>query len=110
MRPEYFFDARMIGNYVYFITQDNVDTVYLEQPVIMDTMNTAKIIRPDIYYFDNPEQNYQFNTITSINLADDDKLMQLMVKAGFEAVFIGIEKPMFWASPAIAVLMPITSP
>ena len=33
------------------------------------------------------------NTEASINLADDEKLMQLMVKAGFEAVFIGIETP-----------------
>ena len=33
------------------------------------------------------------NTEASINLADDERLMQLMVKAGFEAVFIGIESP-----------------
>jgi radical SAM superfamily enzyme YgiQ (UPF0313 family) len=36
---------------------------------------------------------FYFNTEVSINLADDDTLMQLMVKAGFEAVFIGIESP-----------------
>ncbi|KUO59119.1 radical SAM protein [bacterium BRH_c32] len=41
------------------------------------------------------KRNHPFylNTEASINLADDDKLMQLMVKAGFEAVFIGIESP-----------------
>lgn len=33
------------------------------------------------------------NTEASINLADDAELMQLMVQAGFEAVFIGIETP-----------------
>ncbi len=39
------------------------------------------------------KRNHPFylNTEASINLADDEKLMQLMVKAGFEAVFIGIE-------------------
>jgi radical SAM superfamily enzyme YgiQ (UPF0313 family) len=36
---------------------------------------------------------FYFNTEVSINLADDETLMQLMTKAGFEAVFIGIESP-----------------
>lgn len=34
-----------------------------------------------------------FMTETSINLADDPELIALMVKAGFDAVFIGIESP-----------------
>jgi radical SAM superfamily enzyme YgiQ (UPF0313 family) len=34
-----------------------------------------------------------FNTEVSINLADDEKLMQMMVEAGFDMVFIGIETP-----------------
>jgi len=36
---------------------------------------------------------FYFNTEVSINLADDDELLSLMSKAGFEAVFIGIESP-----------------
>lgn len=36
---------------------------------------------------------FTFSTESSINLADDEELMQLMVQAGFDAVFIGIETP-----------------
>lgn len=34
---------------------------------------------------------FRFITEASINLCDDDKLMDLMVKAGFDTVFVGIE-------------------
>ena len=34
-----------------------------------------------------------FNTEVSINLADDPELLRLMVEAGFETVFVGIETP-----------------
>ena len=44
-------------------------------------------------WMEGKKNPFYFNTEVSINLADDDNLMQLMVKAGFEAVFIGIESP-----------------
>jgi len=36
---------------------------------------------------------FSFFTEASINLADDEELMQMMVKAGFRTVFVGIETP-----------------
>ncbi len=36
---------------------------------------------------------FAFHTQASIELSDDEELMRLMVKAGFDAVFIGIETP-----------------
>ena len=41
------------------------------------------------------ENNHPFHFLTeaSVNLADDDELMHMMVKAGFAKVFVGIETP-----------------
>ncbi|MFW6137212.1 MAG: B12-binding domain-containing radical SAM protein [Candidatus Aminicenantaceae bacterium] len=41
------------------------------------------------------KRNYPFDHITeaTINLADDEELLDLMVEAGFESAFIGIETP-----------------
>jgi radical SAM superfamily enzyme YgiQ (UPF0313 family) len=36
---------------------------------------------------------FVFNTQASINLADDENLIRMMVRAGFDTVFIGIETP-----------------
>jgi radical SAM superfamily enzyme YgiQ (UPF0313 family) len=36
---------------------------------------------------------FVFNTQASINLADDEELMDMMVQAGFDCVFVGIESP-----------------
>lgn len=36
---------------------------------------------------------FSFATEASINLSDDEELLKLMVKAGFDTVFIGIETP-----------------
>lgn len=60
-----YFQSRMIGDEIWFITNKN--TRYYAMPQLrMD----SKIIKPDVYYFNNPEDNYQFNTITKLNLND----------------------------------------
>jgi radical SAM superfamily enzyme YgiQ (UPF0313 family) len=44
-------------------------------------------------WMQNHKFPFTFNTETSINLADDEVLMSLMVKTGFNSTFIGIETP-----------------
>jgi hypothetical protein len=39
------------------------------------------------------KKGISFNTETSINLVDDPELLKLMVDAGFDTVFVGIETP-----------------
>jgi len=46
-----------------------------------------------IEWMDQKKYPFTFNTQASINLADDEELMTLMVRAGFDCVFVGIESP-----------------
>ncbi len=45
------------------------------------------------HWMEEHNHPFQFLTEASINLADDEKLMAMMAKAGFNSVFIGIETP-----------------
>jgi uncharacterized secreted protein with C-terminal beta-propeller domain len=63
-------NARMIGSQVYLITTSNLyDYRNPVVPVVREVGSV--VVRPAIYYFDNPELNYAFNTVTSIDLAGD---------------------------------------
>ena len=48
---------------------------------------------PALIQWQKDKRGILFNTEASINLADDEPLVEMMVEAGFDAVFIGIETP-----------------
>jgi radical SAM superfamily enzyme YgiQ (UPF0313 family) len=50
-------------------------------------------ILPAIIDWRQGKVGFDFQTEVSVNLADDSKLMDLMVQAGFNRVFVGIETP-----------------
>ena len=68
----YYFESRMIDDYVYFIAKENIYYYnnYVDVPLIRE--GSKAIISPRIYYFDNPEQNYVFHTVASLDLDDMD--------------------------------------
>ena len=65
----HFRDARMIDNYVYFVTNKNIDYQYPRFPVIME--RAEPLIVPDVFYFDNVERFSNFNTLTAIDIFGD---------------------------------------
>jgi len=64
-------DDNFIGNKKYLMTQ----------------------LLPALIEWRKGKKGIPFNTEASINLADDELLMEMMVEAGFDAVFVGIETP-----------------
>lgn len=65
----YYNSARMIGGIVYLVT---VNDVNIPRPIIplIREQNTV-LVNPPVYYFDNPDQYYNFNTITAIDIFND---------------------------------------
>lgn len=53
----------------------------------------GEVLPAMIDWMERKEYPFYFYTEASIELADDPRLMELMVRAGFEEVFIGIETP-----------------
>ena len=67
----FFVDDNFIGNKRYLKTQ----------------------LLPALAEWRNDKKGIRFNTEASVNLADDRQLMEMMVQAGFDTVFVGIETP-----------------
>ena len=65
----HFRDARMIEDYVYFVTNKNIDYQFPRFPIIAE--NSVPIMTPDAFYFDSMEQFSNFNTLTAIDIFGD---------------------------------------
>jgi radical SAM superfamily enzyme YgiQ (UPF0313 family) len=68
-----------------FIVDDNF---------IGDKKRTKALLREMIAWRERVQPGMGFFTEASVNLADDDELCELMGKAGFKKVFVGIETPL----------------
>jgi radical SAM superfamily enzyme YgiQ (UPF0313 family) len=68
-----------------FIVDDNF---------IGDKHRTKALLREMIAWRERVQPGMGFLTESSINLADDAEMLELMVKAGFKKVFVGLETPM----------------
>ena len=65
----HFMDARMIGDYAYFVTSSYINHQYPRFPVI--TEDSVPIMTPEAFYFDNIGEFSNFNTLTAIDIFGD---------------------------------------
>lgn len=82
----YYHNARMIGNTVYLISIAEVNHY---QPILPLIREDAKIIAsPDVFYFDNPEQYYNFNTVTALDIFEDKLNSETFMMGGAGTIYM----------------------
>jgi inhibitor of cysteine peptidase len=74
----YYQNSRMIGDYIYLITDSYKDINYLAEddevtPIILDDGEELNLGFPDVYYFRIPYNSYKLTTISAINVNDIEK-------------------------------------
>ncbi len=68
----YYFESRMIGDYVYFIAQNYAD---YSGPV-MPFIRGSKMLMPPVYYWDVPDYSYSFYTVASLDVTKGPESLQ----------------------------------
>jgi radical SAM superfamily enzyme YgiQ (UPF0313 family) len=71
----------------------NGQIFFVDDNFISNKGYLKKQLLPALIEWRRGKRGIHFNTEASVNLADDTQLMEMMVEAGFDAVFIGIETP-----------------
>ncbi|MEJ2023507.1 MAG: DUF4070 domain-containing protein [Deltaproteobacteria bacterium] len=69
------------------------DVFFVDDNFIGNKAYLKSHLLPALIQWQKGRKGITFNTEASVNLADDPGLMDMMVEAGFDAVFIGIETP-----------------
>lgn len=65
-----YIDARMVGSLVYLVTQEQIYP-YRDYPVVVPVLREGSqtVLQPDVWYFDHPEYQYSFTTVTALDAA-----------------------------------------
>jgi radical SAM superfamily enzyme YgiQ (UPF0313 family) len=70
------------------------DVFIVDDNFIGNKLKLKREILPSLIRWMNGKRHpFALSTEVSVNLADDEELMRMMVRAGFDAVFVGIESP-----------------
>jgi radical SAM superfamily enzyme YgiQ (UPF0313 family) len=66
---------------------------FVDDNFIGNKREVRKVLRDLVVWTEKRDHPFNFLTEASVNLSDDDELIELMVQSGFDAVFLGLETP-----------------
>ncbi len=87
-----YYQSRLIGNKVYLVTQEWASSSQIPIPLVKEA---SAMINPEIYYFDNPESSYQFNTIVSIDIDSEELIDTKTFMLGYSNTLMVSEKNIY---------------
>lgn len=98
-----YFDSRMIGDHVYFVTSNRNYHYREDEPVLPEIVEEGerlindcdggKCLDPDVYYFDAPYDSYNFTNITAINISDEEEDInsEMYLFSGNQEMYVSTE-------------------
>ena len=92
-RPRLKTSAQVIAELEAFLAVGKREVFIVDDNLIGNKKAIKPILRDIIAWQRKTGYRLNFTTEASIDLAEDDEMMRLMVEANFESVFIGIESP-----------------
>lgn len=84
-----YFQARMIEDKIYLVTQEYLGYDYIQPPVILE--RGATIVEPDVYYFENPSDDFQFSTITILDLENNELEAETFLMGSASTMYMSYE-------------------
>lgn len=89
----YYFDSRMIGDYVYLIANENI-YFYDERPVSLPMLERngieKEIQATEIFYCPIPDTSYRYTNILAINTQDEDLNHKVVLTGNTQELFMSL--------------------
>jgi uncharacterized secreted protein with C-terminal beta-propeller domain len=81
-------DSRMIGDYVYVISQKSANVGMPEPPVYVLNGEENKVMASDVYYFDYSDSSYVFTSVMAINVNQDEANVKTYLTGATSNIYV----------------------
>lgn len=97
-----YFDSRMIGDYVYFVTSKRnyryrdggiLPMMARGEKIVNNCSGGGDCVFPNVYYFDIPYSSYNFTSISAVNIEDDEEAVnsEIYVFSNNQEMYVSLD-------------------